>query len=68
MAVTAQKAQNRFYMNIDPDTLKHIPRDLKPGEWQVFCEACGYKQEKNVAMKPICPQCGATLIIASECK
>lgn len=53
-------------MYVNPDSLQHIPHDLVPGEWQLFCESCGYKADKNVAMNPKCPNCGLRLFIAEE--
>jgi len=46
--------------------MKHIPQDLKPGEWQLYCPQCGFKHEKNAAARPICPDCGTRMQVAKE--
>lgn len=40
--------------------------NLHPGEWQLFCPNCDFKEEKNAAINPTCPECGSRLHIASE--
>lgn len=47
----------------------HIPRDLQPGEFQLFCGQCGWKCEKNAVGVNQCGGCGHWgLLVASERK
>lgn len=46
-----------------------IPRDLQPGEFQLFCGKCGWSPGKNSACRNECAECGqGGLLLATETK
>lgn len=36
----------------------HGPSNLQPGEWQAWCDGCGWRAPKNSACSNVCQECG----------
>jgi hypothetical protein len=39
--------------------------DLKPGEWRLYCQECGFKHKPELALRSRCSVCYALLYLTS---
>lgn len=45
-----------------------MPTPLKQGEWRLSCPCCSFYAAPMTAMKPLCPACGARLLLTTTGK